>query len=163
MTALVPKTLAFADDAPWTFDFEGLIDAAPAEVWAAFIDNESWTTWFKKCRECRATCDPFGGIGSTRHIAVNGLTVDEQFIGWEPEHLWAFTAVQMRMSFAKAMVERARFEALPDGRTKVDYRMAIEPHLWARPIRRIVHGQATKTFAVSFAQLDAYLAGRRHG
>ena len=161
MTALVRKTLAFADDAPWTFDFEGVINATPAEVWAAFIDNESWTIWFKRCKECRATSDPFDGIGSTRHIAVNGLTVDEEFIGWEPERLWAFTAVNMRMSFAKAMVERAQFEALPDGRTKISYRMAVDPHAWAKPIRRIMQTVAGKTFAASFTQLDAYLADRR--
>jgi len=161
MTALVRKTLAFADEAPWIFDFEGLVNATPAEVWAAFIDNESWTVWFKRCRECRATCDPFDGIGSTRHIAVNGLTVDEEFIGWEPERLWAFTALRMRMSFAKAMVERAQFEAVPGGRTKITYRMAVDPHAWAKPIRRIMQTVAGKTFAASFTQLDAYLARER--
>jgi uncharacterized protein YndB with AHSA1/START domain len=161
MTALTRKPLSFADDAPWRFDFEGQINATPADVWAAFVDNESWTTWFKRCRECRATSTPFGGVGSTRHISVNGLTVDEEFIGWEPERLWAFTAVQMRMSFAKAMVERAQFEPLPDDRTKVSYRMAIEPHGWAKPIRRIVQSQAARTFEASFAGLDTYLATQR--
>ena len=161
MTTLAPRTLSFAYTAPWRFDFEGLIDATPAAVWAAFVDNESWTVWFKKCRECKATSPTFDGIGSTRHISVNGLYVDEEFIGWEPQKLWAFTAVKMRMSFAKAMVERARFDVLADGRTRIDYRMAIEPFAWAKPLRRLVEKQAAASFASSFANLNRYLADAR--
>ena len=69
--------------------------------------------------------------------------------------------MKMRMSFAKAMVERARFDVLADGRTRIDYRMAIEPFAWAKPLRRLVEKQAAASFASSFANLNRYLADAR--
>jgi uncharacterized protein YndB with AHSA1/START domain len=161
MTVLVPQDLVFADRAPWIFDFEGLINASPAEVWAAFIDNESWTVWFERCKSCRATSDPFDGVGSTRAIEVNGLRVEERFIAWQPERLWAFTATAMRMSFATSMVERAIFTELDGGKTRISYRMAVQPRLWGRPLHRLIASRGAVSFARSFVALDAYLATRR--
>jgi len=161
VTTLVPQDLAYVDTAPWIFDFEGIVTGSPDEVWDMFIDNESWTVWFKGCRACRATSATFDGIGSTRSISVNGLRVDERFIAWEPGRLWAFTGVSMRLSFASSLVERAAFSDLGDGRTRIDYRMAVTPKRWASLIRSTIAKQATKSFAVSFANLDRALAARR--
>ena len=157
VTKLIPQDLAFADTAPWRFDFVGTVNAPPSKVWASFIDNHSWTEWFKNCKDCRATSDRFEGVGSTRSIRVNGLRVDERFVAWEPERLWAFTGVAMNMAFASSLVERATFTELPGERTRIDYRMAVAPKRWASPLRRLVASQATKAFAVSFANLDRYL------
>ena len=161
MTKLIEQDIGFADIAPWTLDFEGIVVATPAEVWGAFVDNESWTKWFKNCRRCHATSATFDGVGATRAISVNGLRVDERFIAWEPEHLWAFTASSMRMSFTNSLVERVRFSDLGDGTTKIDYRMALAPKRWAGPLRKLIAGQANKAFAQSFRDLDTYLAATR--
>ncbi|MCU1401431.1 MAG: polyketide cyclase [Acidimicrobiales bacterium] len=161
MTTLVQRDLEFADGAPWIFDFDGLVHATPAEVWAAFVDNESWTIWFERCRSCKATSAVFDGVGSTRSIAVNGLRVDERFIAWEPERLWAFTATAMRMSMFTSLVERATFDEPEPGRIRIAYRMAAQPKWWAKPLRGVIAGQATKSFAKSFAALDVHLADRR--
>ena len=161
MSTMVTRDLVFADRAPWIFDFHGRFHATPTEVWAALIDNESWTIWFEKCRSCRATSEPFGGVGSTRSIEVNGLRVDEQFIGWEPERLWAFTATAMRMSFATSLVERVTFDDAAPGETSILYRMAMDPKWWGRPLRRLVASRAAISFERSFAALDAHLARRR--
>ncbi len=161
MTKLIEQDIGFADTAPWILDFEGVVTATPAEVWAAFIDNQSWTKWFKNCRSCVATSATFDGVGATRAISVNGLRVDERFIGWEPERLWAFTATAMRMPFTTSLVERVQFTDLADGTTKIDYRMAMAPKRWAGPLRKVIASQATKAFAQSFRDLDAYLATTR--
>lgn len=161
MGTMIERDLVFADRAPWIFDFDGLVRATPAEVWSAFIDNESWTIWFSKCRSCTATSDVFDGVGSTRSISVNGLRVDERFIAWQPERLWAFTATAMRMSMFTSLVERAVFDEPEPGRTHIAYRMAAQPKFWAKPLHRLIAGQATKAFAKSFAALDVHLADRR--
>lgn len=163
MSRFTPQELAFADEAPWTFDFEGLVTGTPAEVWAAFTDNESWTVWFANCRQCRATSEPFDGVGSTRYIRVNGLGVHERFIAWDPGQLWAFTVTDMTMPFADAMVERVRFQAVDDRHTRIDYRIAARPRWWAAPLRRVIAKQSAKAFAKSFARLDQYLAAARRG
>ena len=161
MSRLEPQPPSFADTAPVRLDFTTTVAATPGEVWAAFTDNRSWEQWFSGCRLCRDTSTPFGGIGSTRHIEVRGLSVDEVFITWEPEREWAFTVVEMKRSFATAMVERARFQAVDEGRTRIDYRMAIAPKLWFRPFVPVMRAGATRAFRSSFAALERYVGSRR--
>ena len=161
MAQLQRRDLTFAETAPWRLNFGATIAATPAEVWATFIDNESWTRWFVGCRVCRGIGASFDGVGSRRYIEVSGLTVDEEFIAWEPEHLWAFTALDMKRAFATALVERATFTAEPDGRTRIDYRMAIAPTWWAKPFRRMLQSRSTKAFAASFVNLEREIASRR--
>ncbi len=158
MAALIPQDIGFADTAPWTFDFEGTISASPARVWATWTDNPSWAVWFKGCKSCTTTSPSAAGVGATRSIKVNGLTADERFIAWEPERLWAFTVVAIKPAFATSMVERVTFSDLGDDRTRIDYRIAVAPRTWAKPLRALVAGQGGKSFAKSFQQLDAYLA-----
>lgn len=160
MARLIQQDLAFADTAPWKFDFEAIISAAPAKVWSAWTDNPGWAKWFKNCKSCVTTSPSSEGVGATRTITVNGLTVDEVFIAWEAERLWAFTVASMKPSIAKSMVERVTFTDLGNGRTRINYRIAIEPRGWAKPLRAIVAGQGAKAFATSFAQFDKFVAAR---
>ncbi len=155
--AVVPVDLDFFVDPPWQFDVSGVLDATPAAAWAAFTDDAGWSTWFEGCKECRSTSDPVGGIGSTRSISVRGLRVDERFIGWEPQRLWAFTVVGLRPQFARRMAERAAFRELPDGRTRIDYRIAVEPSWWAKPMKVAIGTGVRRSFAASFAALNRQL------
>lgn len=154
---LAPADLDFFADPPWRFDVTGVLDAPPAAVWAAFTDNAGWTRWFKGCKECLSTSDPAEGVGSTRFISVNGLQVDERFIGWEPEKLWAFTVVDISPKFARRMAERAQFSELPDGRTQVDYRIAVEPAPWAFALKVPMGWGVRRSFATSFVTLNRQL------
>ena len=160
-TTLQPIDEAFLDDAPWRFDFPGTFHAPVADVWAAFVDNEGWVEWFAGCKRCMATSTPFGGVGSTRTISVNGMRVDEQFIVWTPEQEWGFSAVSMRPPLFRRLGERARFTDLGDGRTSVDYRMAIDPQPSLKPLRKLLTAQSHKSFAKSYAALDERLRTRR--
>jgi uncharacterized protein YndB with AHSA1/START domain len=159
VATLIPRDLAFADTAPWRFDFQATIAAAPARVWPAWTDNRGWETWFQRCKACTTTSASAEGVGATRQIKVNGLTADEEFIAWEPERLWAFTVTAIKPSFATSMVERVSFTDLGD-RTRIDYRIAVAPRRWAKPLRGIVASQGAKSFAVSFRQFEAYVASR---
>lgn len=161
MSRLTPQAASFADEAALRLDFSATISASPAEVWSAFTDNRSWEQWFAGCKTCHDTSTPFGGVGSTRHIEVRGLTVDEVFITWDPEQEWAFTVVDMKRSFATAMVERARFSAVGQDRTRIDYRMAITPKRWFKPFAGIMRSASARTFSTSFANLERYLTARR--
>ncbi len=160
MARLIQQDLAFADTAPWKFDFEAVISAAPAKVWSAWTDNPSWAVWFKNCKSCVTTSPTAEGVGATRTIKVNGLTAEEVFIAWEPEQLWAFTVTAIKPSFAKSMVERVRFTDVGNDRTRINYRIAIEPRGWAKPLRPIVATQGAKAFVASFAQFDKFVAAR---
>ena len=160
MAQLVQQDLAFADTAPWKFDFEAVISAPPTKVWMAWTDNPGWAVWFKNCKSCVTTSATAEGVGATRTIKVNGLTAEEVFIAWEPERLWAFTVTAIKPSFAKSMVERVTFTDLGNSRTRINYRIAVEPRGWAKPLRPIVASQGAKAFATSFAQFSEFVAGR---
>ena len=158
MTRLAPQALSFADSAPWTFDMVGTIDAPVDRVWATFTDNASWANWFDGCTSCESTSSPADGIGSTRTIRVSGLKVDERFIAWEPQRLWAFTVINLRpVGLAISMVERATFSELGGTHTRIDYRVAIAPRLWARPLRKIIANRLSAAFESSFRKLNAHL------
>ena len=136
----------------------GNIDAPVDRVWATFIDNPSWANWFDGCTSCESTSSPADGIGSTRTIRVRGLNVDERFIAWEPQRLWAFTVINLRpVGFATGMVEQATFTELEGTHTRIDYRVAIAPRRWARPIRTIIAKRLSAAFESSFRKLNAQL------
>jgi uncharacterized protein YndB with AHSA1/START domain len=135
----------------------GLIEAPVACVWSTFTDDPSWAIWFDGCKSCESTSTPPGGVGSTRSISVGGLRVDERFIAWEPERLWAFTVVNMRPAFAQAMVERVTFTDLAGEQTRIDYRIAIAPRRWAKPLRKVFAKRMSAAFATSFQNLNTHL------
>jgi Polyketide cyclase / dehydrase and lipid transport len=139
------------------FDMVGLIDAPVARVWATFTDHPTWEIWFDGCKSCAATSTPASGVGSTRSITVSGLRVDERFIAWDHERVWAFTVVNLRPAFAKAMIERATFTDLGGTRTQIDYRIAISPSRWAGPLRKVFAKRMQSAFASSFKKLEAHI------
>jgi uncharacterized protein YndB with AHSA1/START domain len=155
MARLVPQELAFADSAPWMFDIVGTFEVPVDRVWATFTDNPSWAKWFAGCSSCTSTSSPADGVGSTRTIRVRGLKIDERFVAWEPNRLWAFTVISMRPAFASGMIERATFTDLGGIRTRIDYRVAIAPRRWAVPLRKLIAKQLSAAFESSFAKLNA--------
>ena len=161
MATLRPEELDFADRSPWRFDVGSALTAPPAEVWSAFTDNDTWTTWYVKCRICKSTSAAREGVGATRYIEVDTLEAHERVIAWEPERLWAFMVTELARPFCTAMVERAIFASTPAGGTDVTYRMASEPRWWARPLRRVIAHRMAKAWTASFTELDRFLAARR--
>jgi uncharacterized protein YndB with AHSA1/START domain len=155
MGQLAPQELSFADSAPWKFDMVGTFDTPVDRVWATFTDNPSWAKWFDGCSSCTSTSSPAEGVGSTRTIRVRGLKIDERFIAWEAERLWAFTVVSMRPAFASGMIERATFTDLGGTGTRIDYRVAIAPRKWAGPLRNLIEKQLSAAFESSFRKLNA--------
>lgn len=149
-----------ADSAPWMLDMVGTIDAPVDRVWATFTDNPSWAKWFDGCTSCESTSSPAHGVGSTRTIRVSGLKVDERFIAWESERLWAFTVVNLRPAFASGMIERATFTELEGTCTRIDYRVAIAPRRWASPLRKVIAKRLTAAFESSFRKLNAHMLAR---
>jgi len=153
-SAMSPRDMGFLDTAPWKVDVAMIMKARPAQVWAALTDNPGWVTWFKNCVECGSTGQPGGGVGSTRSIVVSGIRVDERFIAWEPERTWAFTVLAMNRSFASSMVECVRLAPSNEGGTAIDYRMALTPKWWARPVRFVLGRVVRATWIRSFSNLD---------
>jgi hypothetical protein len=157
MKTTTPGDIAFLQTAVWQIDVAFTMQASPDRVWATFTDNEGWAKWFKNCKSCTSTSTPAGGVGSTRTINVNGLRVDERFIGWEVERLWAFTALRLSRGFAECLVECIRMEPGDNGATTLNYRMAANPTWWAKPLRSLMYKTVKASWVKSFATLDKQL------
>lgn len=154
MAALVTRTIDFAETAPGRAEQTVVIDASTAEVWAAIIDNERWPEWFPNVKVCTSTSDPATGVGSTREVRLPGnAMVEERFIAWEDEALWAFTAETMKPTLFRSLVERVTLTEPTPGRTSVTYRMAFEPTTATRLVAPMVRFGLERNLAKALAGL----------
>lgn len=128
MVAYVPQDLGFADVAPVRIEGEVVADVDPAAVWAVLADHRRWVQWWgDPIVRVEPTSDPESGVGSTRLVVLKpNIGFDERFIAWEPSSLWAFTVVDGPRGF-RSVVERCTVHVEGPGRTRVTYRMALEP------------------------------------
>ncbi len=120
------ETLDFIDRAPLSVTATRVIAAEPKAIFAVLADAPSWPSWFKPLTGARWTSEAPFGVGSTRQVSVGPAVIDEQFIAWEPGHLFAFTFTATSVPMARAGVERVLLEQTTTG-TEVSYTMAVEP------------------------------------
>lgn len=163
MATLAPRDLQFADAAPVRIEGSATFDATPAEVWAVLLDYEAWPRWFRGLHACRATSDPATGVGSTRTVELAGgrWTVEERFIAWEDERLWAFTATAMSPSPFRGLVERATIEPVAPDRVTVTYRMAFDPKPALRPLLPLLKASVGRNLTAAMEELGREVTRRR--
>lgn len=163
MASLSPREIDFADAAPVRIDGSATLDATPAEVWAVLLDYEAWPRWFRGLHTCRATSEPATGVGSTRTVtlAKGRSVVEERFIAWEDERLWAFTATSMSPAMFRSLVERVTIEPVDAGRTTVTYRMAFEPKPALRPVLPLLRAGVGRNLSAAVVELGREVVRRR--
>lgn len=135
MVAYVPQELAFADRAPVRVEGEVVADVEPAAVWDVLVDHRRWVEWWgDPIVRVEPTSQEESGVGSTRVVVLKpNIAFDERFIAWEPGAVWAFTVVDGPRGI-RSVVERCTIHVEGPGRTRVTYRMAIDPKPALRPI-----------------------------
>lgn len=162
MAELTPQELGFAETAPVRVDGTAVLDATPAEVWAVIVDYPGWPRWFPNVKTCVATSEPPTGVGSTRRVSLpGGASIDERFIAWEPEALWAFTAETARPAVFRSLVERITITEIESGRTSVVYRMAFDPHPVLKPAAGLLRVAIGKNLTKAMHALGEEIRRRR--
>lgn len=126
MRALVQRDLAWVATAPVRVREQRVIEALPSDVFRFIADHEGWTRWFRAVDEIRVTGEPTG-VGGQRQVRVRSIVVDEVFIGWEDDRLFAFTVTAMTRKLVESLAESVELEPLGDDRTLLTYTMAMEP------------------------------------
>lgn len=144
--------LDYLDTAPVRFEMSETIRATPEEIFAVFLDAESWTKWVFAITEVVWT-SPFPlEVGSTRTVHMRGgMTGHEEFIAWEPGVRMAFRFNEASKGGTSAFAEDYRVTDLGDGRCRVDWVMAMTPagigRHTMRPVKPIMGFFLRRTFA----------------
>ncbi len=162
MAELIQQDLSFADTAPARAEGAAVVTASPAEVWAVLADHDRWPSWFAGVSRCRGTSTPASGVGSTREVVLSGgARFQERFIAWEEGALWAFTATEMTPPAFRSLVERVTIEAVDADRTRVTYRMAIDPKPFLKPVMPVVTKAISRRLTSAMGSLGREAAARR--
>lgn len=135
---LTPVDLSFADRAPYACIHDADIAAAPAAVFEALADMESWPKRFGAGVSGEWVTSPPHGVGSVRAVHSGALFLVEAFLAWEPGARFSFAVLQANLPFARAMLEDWRIVPTRRG-SRVTYAIYYAPPWWLRPFaRRIV-------------------------
>lgn len=129
------------------------LKASPEQVWNVLIDNPGWAEWYSGVSSCQDT-SPSTGLGSTRRIVVNDLQVDEEIIGWEPNHLWALSVYETNKPLSKCWIERLVLEPTGDNGTLIRYNAGLELVFFAKRIQCFVVSGIRKAWSENLARID---------
>ena len=153
MPALEPRPLDWLATAPVRIELAREMSVSAAAAFAVVADHERWPDWFSQLKRVEVTGAPTG-VGGQRRVALAGVVVDEVFIAWEPDRLFAFTVTHATRPMAKAMVEAVQVEPLGDDRCRVTYTQALEPYGWMKPMVPVMRRAMRSMLAKALSGLE---------
>ena len=126
MGELTKQAIDWIERAPVRVEARAESTASPDKVFAVLADHERWPEWFPSLRDV-TVLGPAEGVGARRRVVIPGMTVDEEFIVWDPGARWAFTGYAARPRFTRSLVEDCVLTTLPGGGTAISYTMYMDP------------------------------------
>lgn len=143
MGELTKQTIGWIDRAPVKIEAQAESTATPDKVFAVLADHERWSEWFPSVKKV-TVLGQGEGVGARRRVVVPGMTVDEEFIVWDPGQRWSFTGYEAKPGVARSLVEDCVLTPLPNGGTSISYTMYIEPKGVAGLMLKLIKGQLVK-------------------
>ncbi|MEM7142149.1 MAG: SRPBCC family protein [Actinomycetota bacterium] len=162
MAKLTPQPPEWIHSAPFQASATRELDASPDEVFTALCDHENWPEWFETIERVERFGDLNEGLGSNRRVHINSrLSVDEEFIVWEPGEAWGFTIVSATVGGLKAMNELVTIEDLGADRSRVTYKMGIAPKFPISIFMKVARKIVEKSLRDALDNLGPYIANAR--
>lgn len=119
--------LDFFDAAPTLHRVERELAATPAEVFAAFLDAESWKTWAVPITRVEWTSGLPLEVGSTRTVHMwGGVVAHEEFLAYDEGTRMAFRFNEVAPKAVRAFAEDYQVTDLGGGRCRVVWTMAMD-------------------------------------
>lgn len=164
MATLARRDLEWIDRAPVRIAATARSTASPDAVFAVLADHERWPEWFPSVTRVEVT-GPAEGVGARRRVTVPGLTVDEEFIAWDPGVRWSFTGLEARPGITRSLVEDCRLMPVDDsaGGTDISYTMFLDPPPLLRPLIAVLGGRVRANNTKAMANLAERAAARSVG
>lgn len=150
------EDLSFVDRAPLRNEVAVEVRATPAEVWPALAEASAWSEWFAAVHEAHVTSLPPHGVGSTRHVEVAKLVVEERVLVCDEAARYGFVVLEMNKAGIDAMVELVTLTPTTSG-TEVRYRQCLELSWWARPLTPLLRRQLRAELTEGLAGLEGWL------
>ena len=115
---------------------------SPAQVWEALTDDRlgAWMAIVDRGQWLEPGPRSRGARRTVRLLRC--VTIEEEFHIWEESRRIGFRALRLRPRVARAWAEQAQLDALPDGRTRLTYTIAIDAPV-LRLVSRILNTPAT--------------------
>jgi hypothetical protein len=151
--------LDFLDSAPIKISLKADLDITPEALFKQFEDVDSWG-WATIKSVIWETAPPYGR-GTTRTVDVTGQgNIQEYFLLWEQDQRMAFRFDRGEMKLVSALVEDYQVEALPDGRSRLSWNVAIQLRGFARILSPLLAGVMKRQFAGMLAKLVVQVNGK---
>jgi uncharacterized protein YndB with AHSA1/START domain len=124
--------LEFLNHAPYNYLTVGECNVSSDIVFRELVSPDSWPKWFQEMRSVVYTSpEPFG-VGTTRTVAMKDFVLGEYFLAWEQNKRFCFRFESQNSRVFDAGVEDIQLEDLPGGRTRITYRVAMQPAFMIR-------------------------------
>lgn len=158
--ACEPVDASIFESAPMRFRHDVEIAAPRERIFRIFEDGASWPRWFKGIRRVQWTSPRPFGVGTTRVVTLDLVTVDEHFFRWEPGRRLSFYLTRHSLPLAHVLAEDYLLEDAGAGRTRFTYTVAIRPRALLRLGGPIARGNFDRMFRGACAGLAAYAPGQ---
>lgn len=146
------QTLEWSEQAPVRAEGVARTTASPEAVFAVLADHARWPEWFPNVKAVEVL-GPAEGVGARRRVKIPGMSVDEEFIAWEPGRRFAFTATACKPGAFKALVEHCRIEPTDGGGCEVTWTMCVEPVALLAPLMKLGSGTLAKNLTKGMENL----------
>ena len=143
MAELTMRAIEWIDNAPVKIEAKAETTASPDAVFDVLADHDRWPEWFPSVKKV-TVLGKGEGVGARRRVVVPGMTVDEEFIVWQPGKRWSFTGYEAKPGVAKSLIEDCVLTPLANGGTAISYTMYIEPKGFAGVMLKLIKGQLVK-------------------
>ena len=115
------------ETAPWRFVTAVEVPASAAEVFHTFEDGAQWPRWFKGIRRVTWTSPKPYGVGTTRTVELDALTVFEHFFRWQSGERFSFYVTHATVPLFRALAEDYLLEDLAPARRSYRTAWRISP------------------------------------
>jgi hypothetical protein len=151
--------LDFLDSAPIRISLAAELNITPEALFKLFEDPHSWE--WATIKSVTWETEPPYGRGTTRTVDVAGQgKVQEYFLLWEQDKRMSFRFDKGEMKLVSALVEDYSVEALPDGRSRLTWNVAMQLRGFVRILSPLLSGLMTRRFAGLLDSLVVQVNGR---